>query len=77
MEETEKAKLRGAIRFFNGERNNIPVAVKTGDEIKPCGAIHLTEEILKEFEEIAGNRMLVLTYIKKFYKIKSVKIYKN
>ena len=56
MEETEKAKLRGAIRFFNGERNNIPVAVKTGDEIKPCGAIHLTEEILKEFEEIAGKQ---------------------
>ena len=40
----------------NGERNNIPVAVKTGDEIKPCGAIHLTEEILKEFEEIAGKQ---------------------
>ena len=56
MEEKEKAKLRGAIRFFNGERNNIPVAVKTGDEIKPCGAIHLTEEILKEFEEIAGKQ---------------------
>ena len=56
MEETEKAKLRGAIRFFNGERNNIPVAVKTGDEIKPCGAIYLTEEILKEFEEIAGKQ---------------------
>ena len=56
MEETEKAKLRGAIRFFNGEKNNIPVAVKTGDEIKPCGAIHLTEEILKEFEEIAGKQ---------------------
>ena len=56
MKETEKAKLRGAIRFFNGERNNIPVAVKTGDEIKPCGAIHLTEEILKEFEEIAGKQ---------------------
>ena len=56
MEETEKAKLRGAIRFFNGERNNIPVAVKTGEEIKPCGAIYLTEEILKEFEEIAGKQ---------------------
>ena len=56
MEETEKAKLRGAIRFFNGEKNNIPVAVKTVDEIKPCGAIHLTEEILKEFEEIAGKQ---------------------
>ena len=56
MEEKKKTKLRGAIRFFNGERNNIPVAVKTGDEIKPCGAIHLTEEILKEFEEIAGKQ---------------------
>ena len=43
--EEEKEKLRGAIKFFNGEKNNIAVAIKINNELKPCGAIYLTEEI--------------------------------
>lgn len=50
--EEQKDKLRGAIRFFNGEKNNINVQIKIGEEIKPCGQIYLTEEILKVFQEI-------------------------
>ena len=53
--EEQKDKLRGAIRFFNGDKNNIAVFIKIGEELKPCGAIYLTEEILKEFVEILGN----------------------
>ena len=53
--EEQKDKLRGAIRFFNGDKNNIAVFIKIGEELKPCGAIYLTEEILKEFMEILGN----------------------
>ena len=53
--EEQKAKLRGAIKFFNGEQNNISVAIKIGEDLKSCGAIYLTDEILKIFEEIVGK----------------------
>ena len=53
--EEQKAKLRGAIKFFNGEQNNISVAIKIEDELKSCGAIYLTDEILKVFEDIIGK----------------------
>lgn len=53
--EEQKAKLRGAIKFFNGEQNNISVMIKIGDDLKSCGAIYLTDEILKVFEEIIGK----------------------
>ena len=52
--ENQKSKLRGAIKFFSGERNNIPVQIIDNEGIKPCGAIYLTEEILSEFKEILG-----------------------
>ena len=50
--EEQKAKLRGAIKFFNGEQNNISVVIKIGDELKSCGAIYLTDEILNVFKDI-------------------------
>ncbi len=53
--EEQKAKLRGAIKYFNGEQNNISVCIKIGDDLKSCGAIYLTDEILKVFEEIIGK----------------------
>ena len=55
LSEEEKSKLRGAIKFFNGERNNIPVVIEVDQEIKPCGQIYCTEEILKVFEDIIGK----------------------
>ena len=55
LSEVQKDKLRGAIKFFNGERNNIPVVIEIGKEIKSCGQIYCTEEILKVFEEIVGE----------------------
>ena len=60
LDETQKSKLRGAIKFFNGDKNNINVAVKVNQEIRPCGQIHLTEEILKLFEEIVGERNAIV-----------------
>ena len=53
--EEQKSKLRGAIKFFNGEQNNISVAIKIGEDLKSCGAIYLTEDILKVFEDIIGK----------------------
>ena len=60
LDEETKNKLRGAIRFFAGDRNNMPIQVKDGDVIKPCGAIYLTEEILNEFEQILGKDRCIL-----------------
>ena len=55
LSEEQKSKLRGAIKFFSGDKNNIAISVKNEDKILPCGAIYLTDEILKEFQEILGN----------------------
>ena len=53
--EKQKTRLRGAIRFFSGERNNIAVQIIDNEGIKPCGAIYLNKDILTEFEEILGK----------------------
>ena len=53
--EEQKNKLRGAIKFFAGDRNNMRVQVLDTDGTKPCGAIYLTDDIYKEFEEILGR----------------------
>ena len=53
--EEEKKKLRGAIKYFNGDKNNINVQIKIDNEIKSCGQIYLTDEILKIFEGIVGK----------------------
>ena len=59
LSEDQKSKLRGAIKFFNGDRNNIAVSVKQGEKILPCGAIHITDEILEQFEEIVGKENII------------------
>lgn len=50
--EEQKDKLRSAIKYFSGDKNNMNVQVKIGDEIRPCGAIYYNEEIKKIFDEI-------------------------
>ena len=55
LPEEQKAKLRGAIRFFMGDRSNILLQIENGDKISPSGAIYLTDEILKEFEDLIGK----------------------
>ena len=54
-DEMQKDKLRGAIRFFTGDRNNIAVQVNDSGVLKPCGAIYINEEILEQFKEILGK----------------------
>lgn len=53
--EIQKDRLRGAIRFFSGERNNIAVQVNINGELKPSGAIYCNEEIVQQFKEILGS----------------------
>ena len=58
--EEQKAKLRGAIKYFNGEQNNISVCIKIGDDLKSCGGIYLTDEIIEIFEEIIGKENCII-----------------
>lgn len=53
--EVQKDKLRGAIKFFSGDKNNTAIEVKENDKLLPCGTIYLNEEILEEFKEILEN----------------------
>ena len=61
--EKTKVKLRGAIKFFNGEMNNIRVQIKDGEKILPCGEIYCTEEIMEVFVEILGNEKVKIEEI--------------
>ena len=54
--EEQKYKLKGAIKYFSGDRNNVPVFVKINEELKPCGGIYLTEQVSKIFKDILGEK---------------------
>ena len=63
LDEPTKKKLRGAIKYFNGEMNNIGVEVKDKENILKCGAIYLTEPILEVFQDIVGKENIELKEI--------------
>ena len=50
--EEQKEKLRCAIKYFSGDRNNMNVQVKIGEDIKPCGAIYYNDEVKKILDRI-------------------------
>ena len=54
LSEEQKDKLRGAIRFFAGERNNCRIDIKNGEKVDSAGGVLMSKEILKEFTEIVG-----------------------
>ena len=58
--EEEKEKLRGALRYFNGDKNNINVQVKIEEETKNCGQIYLTDQIKEVFEDILGEEKVLM-----------------
>ena len=55
LDESEKDKLRGAIKFFNGEKNNTQVQVIMGENTLDCGSIYLNKDILEEFKELISE----------------------
>ena len=55
LDEKNKKRLRGAIKFFSGDRVNFKIQVVDKAQIKPCGAIYLTEQIIDVFKEIVGE----------------------
>jgi DNA polymerase-3 subunit alpha len=55
-DDAQKEKLRGAIKFFNGEKNNIQVEIINGERKDMAGGIFLnTNETLMQFKEILGD----------------------
>ena len=63
LDEPIKKKLRGAIKYFNGEMNNIAVEVQDGESILKCGAIYLTGAIYEVFQDIVGKENIELREI--------------
>ena len=55
LNEEQKEKLRGTIKFFAGDNNNILLQIQNNETKSPAGSIFLTSEILKEFEELIGK----------------------
>ena len=53
--EDQKEKLRGALRYFSGDKNNINVQIKVDGNMKTCGQIYLTDQIREVFEDILGK----------------------
>ena len=62
-DDEQKEKLRGAIRFFSGEKNNIQVEIINGEKKDMAGGIFLNNisntgennETLREFKDIIGD----------------------
>jgi len=52
IDEEKKERLRGAIRFFMGDRNNIKVEIIDEEGSKPCGAIFMIRDTVEQFKEI-------------------------
>ena len=55
LDDKTKEKLRGAIKFFTGEMNNIQLQIINGDRKDMAGGIYITDEILNQFKELIGN----------------------
>ena len=55
ISEEQKDKLRGAIKFFAGDRNNCRIDIKNGERVDSAGGVLMNEDIFKEFLDIVGN----------------------
>ena len=54
LDNVQKEKLRGAIKFFTGDRNNMQIQIINGERKDMAGGILMTKEILAEFQELIG-----------------------
>lgn len=63
LDENARTKLKGAILFFTGEKNNMPIQIKNGEKLDKAGGIYLTPEILKQFQEIVGEENATLVEV--------------
>lgn len=57
LSEEKKERLRNAIKYFCGDKNNIGIQIEVNGEIKPCGQIYFNEDILHIFQDIVGDKI--------------------
>ena len=62
LSEEQKAQLRGAIKFFSGEKWNVNLFVVDSGVLKPCGALYLTDKVKGVFEDIVGKENVKLDW---------------
>ena len=55
LNEEQKNKLRGLIRFFSGEKNNRILQIENGESVQPAGGIFINDQVIAEIEEIVGK----------------------
>ncbi len=56
LSEITREKLKGAIYFFSGEKNNMQIQIQNGEKIDATKTgIYMTPEILKQFQELVGE----------------------
>ena len=55
LSEEKKNQLRGALKFFTGDKNNVPVVIINGERNDPAGGLYVTKDILEELQEIVGQ----------------------
>lgn len=60
LTEEQKDKLRGALKFFTGDRNNTLVAIINGENKMPAGGIFVNGTTLEEIEEIVGKENVTI-----------------
>ena len=60
LKEEQKDKLRGALKFFAGDRNNTPVQIINIENILPAGGIFVNGTTLEEIEEIVGKENCII-----------------
>ena len=61
LDENKKDALRGALRFFSGEKNNMQVYIINNENNSPAGGIFLNDNVLNELEEILGKERIKLS----------------
>ena len=54
LTEKQKDRLRGALKFFTGDKNNTQVEIVNGENVSPAGGLYITKDIYAELQEIVG-----------------------
>lgn len=73
LDEEKKDKLRGALKFFSGDKNNLQVFITKPEtkidaekeDLISCGGIFATNEVIQELTEIVGTENINLRTIEK------------
>ena len=63
LSQEKKYQLKGFIKFFNGDKNNIELQVRDNGKDLPCGNIYMTDEILTQLKELVGEENINILQI--------------